>query len=357
MTTIFERLQAVWDSAKAGKAKKRAHFAISRDYIDKQLGPPFEPKKYYLQVRINEMFLAHEREWFAKYDPMVFAVGSYIYGKKLEASPYVIGPAMLEEFGQQVPLGMIFENTPVSGLHPYQGGPLTLTIILSKVERENNADKLLQVVEGISGAIAPSAAFSTYLEIAGTVMDGVEAILGLDETKPVVGYRTTINPDVGDMLEPAYFALIDEEEMQLERDWFWVRDSRLYYGKEQATAQPYRDNDFVLYSIAQGDSRHDEMTLPFYPLWETARDLAARPESHFWKEAKAQFSTLLRSLLDSPDLTKPDSDRLTDEYYQEIQQIRKKAALAASLTPGKGLSDEEAELRRRGDGLDVLDEL
>lgn len=355
MTSLGQRLQAMWNGAKAGKAQKRAHFAISRDHVDRPLGPPFKPREYYLQIRINEMFLANEREWFAKFDPMAFAVGSYIYDKQLEVSPYVVGPAMLKQFGQAVPLGMIFENTPVSGLHPYQGGPLTLTIMLGKVRRANNADRLLQVVESISAAIAPSAAFATYLSIAGTVMDGVDAILGLNETDAVLGYRVTINPDVGDTLQPTFFALIDEDEAEIDRDQFWVKDSRLFQGSQQATAQPYRDSDYILFSIAQGDSRHDEMTLPFYPLWEAARELAGRPDLHFWKEAKAQYLTLQRSLINSPDLTRIDNQRLRNEYLEELKGIREAAVLASELAGGIDLPKDEFELGQASDALDKLD--
>jgi hypothetical protein len=211
-------------------------------------------------------------------------------------------------------------------------------------------------VEGISAAIDPSATFSTYLKIAGTVLDGVEAILGLSATEPVLGYRTTINPDRKELLEPAYYALIDQEESELERDRFWVCESRLCHGETLASSAPYRDHDFVLFSIAQGDKRSDERILSFFPLWETALDLASRPELHYWKDAKAQFNTLKRSLLKSPDLTKPDSTRLRDQYFEELKQIRSDAVMEGELK-GSELSEEELELGRIADQLDALDQL
>ena len=73
---------------------------------------------------------------------------------------------------------MVFENTPVSGLHPYQGGSLSLTFVLYRVRRQNNADRLLRVLEGLSSAVDPSHTLSMYIRIANAVMDGIEVLLG-----------------------------------------------------------------------------------------------------------------------------------------------------------------------------------
>jgi hypothetical protein len=356
MYNFFNRVEALWNGLKAGQAKTRAHFMISRDHIENgaQLGSPFEARQQYFQIVINEMFLANQRQWFVNFDPMAFVASSYIYDKQLETLPLVVGPAMLEQFGQQVPLGMIFQNTPASGMHPYQGGSLTLVIILNRLQRQNNADKLLNVVESISGAIDPSTAFSVYLKVAKTVVDGVETLLGLQQTVPVLGYRLTINPDIGQIFEPAYCALIDAADQQIERNKFWVRESRLYYGDQLATAQPYRGNDFVLFSIAQGKERNDERTLPFYPLWETTQDFASRPGENFWQEAKAQFNTLKRELLESPDLTQPDSKRLRDTYFEELKKRRQDTIMEGQLVPTQ-LSDTEAELQHMATELNKLD--
>ena len=356
MPTLLDRVTTVWKKVRAGEAETRAHFAISQDHIHngEPLGAPFKAKQHYFQIVINEMFLSNTREWFVRYDPMTFVASNYIYGTERQTLPFVIGPAMLKQFEQQIPEGMIFENTPVSGLHPYQGGSLTLTVILNRLQRANNADKLLQVVEGLSSAVAPSIAVAAYLPIAGTVVDGVEAILGLDETVPVVGYHITINPDIGDTLEPSYFVLIDKDEVELERDRFWVRDKRLYYGETEETSQPYRDSDFILFSIAQGVVRTDERTLPFYSLWQTTRDLATQPAKHYWDEAKANFNALKRSLIKSPDLTEPDSKRLIDQYLEELKQRREDAILDADLAAGQELPDTEAELRRVTEELNKL---
>ncbi|MBI4528489.1 MAG: hypothetical protein HY695_32240 [Deltaproteobacteria bacterium] len=360
MKDLLERIQGLWNSAKSAPSKTRAHFPIPRTHVDngERLGPCFTDKVHYFQLLINQMFLADERAWFVHYDPMVFVASSYIYGTKIETSPFVVGPAMLERFGQKVPLGTIFKNTPVSGMHPYQGGALTLTIILNKLERQNNAERLLKLVEGVSSAIDVSTAFSAYLKIAGTIVDGVEAIFGLSQTVPLLGFHTTINPQVGQIFEPTYFVLIDADEREIKQEWFWVKDSQLHYGPKLENAQPYRQCDFILLQLAQGDKRNDERSLSFYPLWEKTRDLAAQASNkHFWDETKAHFNTLKRALLNSPDLTRPDYTRLKEEYLAEMKNLRTEAANEANLGDRGKLDKDETEMQRIAAELDDLDQL
>jgi hypothetical protein len=361
MRNLIENVQRWWDQMSSAKAKTRAHFSIDRRYVDDKqpIGPPFAAKQHYFQVIINEMFLANAREWFVEYDPMVVASASYIYDTKVETVPFVAGPSLLKGFIDQTPAGMIFRNTPVSGMNPYQGGAFTLTLVLYKVQRENNAEKLLQIVEGISKSLDPSHTLTAYLKVAETLVDGVEAILGLRQTVPLMGYRVTINPQINQELTPDYWVIIDEDsahkEVQPER--FRVRGQRLHAVDPQGKEAEYRDHDFVLFRIAQGDKRTDERTLPFFPLWTAAKDLAARGDDAFWKEAKAHFNTLKRSLLNSADLTVPDSQRLRDDYMKELTKLRIDSVAESNLAPDAEISEAERELRRVGAELDKLDNL
>jgi len=352
-------LQRLWDNAKAGETKNRAHFELERNQIDRSesLGEPFQPRKHYFQMIINEMFLAHQRQWFAQYDPMVFSVLSHIYDKDIVEVPKVTGPALLSHFKQEIPLGMVFKDTPVSGYHPYQGGAVSFTVILGQLQRQNNADRLLNVIEQVSGAINPSNSLTSFLQVATTIVDGVESLLGLSQSKALVGIRATINPNIGQELEPAYYVLIDAESDAIDRDKFWVKDNQLCYGDDLASAEPYREHDFVLFSIVQGLRRDDERTLSFYPLWETTQDLAARPDAHHWKEAKAHFNTLKRQLLNSPDLTRPDYQRLRNYFLEEIKRRREETVMESDLGGrSAGFSSEEQEMQRIADELDALDD-
>lgn len=355
MSNLFNRVESLWDNLKEGRAKTRAHFVIDRAHVANgdQLGPRFKQEQHYFQVILNQMFLAHTRLWYKEYDPVAFVNTSYIYDKnQLDSLPVIVGPTMLKGVQQEeVPAGMIFRNTPVTGLHPYQGGPLALMIILNRLERKNNAEKLLQVVESIAGAASPSTSLSLYLTLARTVVSGFETLLGLQQTMPVMGYRITINPDVGQVLEPAYYALIDADAQQVDRNKFWVCDSQLCYGDDITSAQPYHDHDFILFLLAQAPARSDERTLPFYPLWESTSDLAQKtPVNHYWEDAKAQFNALKRLVRGSPDLTRPDKDRLIEDYLGQMDRFHQEAKREGQLAPAQ-ISEEEQEFQRIADKL------
>src|ERR1700730_4344258 len=103
MSNFFNRIEDLWNNLQVGRVRTRAHFTVSRDHIDDGDQPksPFQAEQHYFQIIINEMFLANQRQWFVNYDPMAFVASSYIYGNQLETLPYVVGPGMLKQFGQE----------------------------------------------------------------------------------------------------------------------------------------------------------------------------------------------------------------------------------------------------------------
>ena len=99
-------------------------------------------------VVVNEMFLTHEREWASKYDPLVTVVSEFIYNNEMESVPVVVGPALLKEgLAENTPVGMTYRNTRAAGPHPFRGGRLILTVILSRVQRTDRASDLLNLVQ------------------------------------------------------------------------------------------------------------------------------------------------------------------------------------------------------------------
>lgn len=253
MKTLAERCKNLWKSTRKTPARIPSRAAIDHDHVDEggKLGIAFQPNEHYFQVRVNELYLTYSRQWFRTYDPMVLVVSEFIYHKKEEAVPFVVGPMMMQKIGQKMPAGMVFSDTRVAGLHPYRGGRLALTVVLYRVLGKDYLRKLLRIVESAANVLDFSTAVSTYVKVADVVLDGVEALLELGDTDPLIGLRKEFDPDAGEVLEPGYFALIDMDESELNTDELWVRDSRLVYGKSLADAKPFRDADYVLYSIAQ----------------------------------------------------------------------------------------------------------
>ena len=361
---LIDTVQGWYDNVRSGKTKTRAQFVVARDHVadDASPGAPFAAQQHYFQVVVNEMFLASSRQWFADYVPMAVAAVSFVYGKaEQQTVPFVIGPALLKGI-EKVPEGMIFRNTTVTGLHPYAGGAFTLTVLLNRLQTRNHAEQMLKLVEGVSSAVDPTQTLGPYLKLAGPIVDGVEALLGLDEAQAVLGYREAFNPQTGANFSNDYNVLIDADDAGIDRSRFWVKGSRLFMGSTLGAAKPYRDNDFVLFRIAQATQRNDVVTLPFYPLWEAAQDFAGQGTDAMWTEAKAQFNTLKREMNRSADLTEPDRTRLRDGYLAKLVALRTQSVDESKLSETKGFGAikpdaGEQRLREIARQLDKLDKL
>jgi hypothetical protein len=347
MTTILERCRDSLDRVRRGRTTMFSKVTIPHDHVigEELSTSAFQPDKHYFQVRINEMYLAYDRQWWANYSPMVFAVTEFIYDKREEGVPFVVGSSMMEKFGKELPANMDYSDTRVAGLHPYRGGALKLSFILYQVRREDYARNLLGFVESMTGILNVSLPLSNYVKIAGIALDGMESILGLQETVPLLGMRQERDQDANDQIQEGYFALIDVSDTQLKPEMLWVKQHQLHYGKTDVDAKPYREANFVLYSIRQTTERGDMRLLPFYPLYEQLIKDAASTYKSDWKRALVNLTSLVGSMLLSPDLTEDHAETLGDEYEANLREIHSKALKRVLQGPGEPVSPLDIKLR------------
>ena len=280
----------------------------------------------YFTIRVNEMYLSYSSKWFSTFDPVVFAVSEFIYGGQRRVVPFVVGPALLKGKMENLPEGMIFSNTTIAGTHPYKGDSLALTIVLSKVKQTDHLQKFIELIESTASTYMMDFAtmVNEYVKVAKVVMKGMENLMGMEETTPVVGFRKEINPNAGDDFKPGYSVLINKDQSLLQESRFWVKNDRLFYGDTIDTAVPYRDSDYVLYSIMKTTSRNDTSTL-FSAMWDDVRNYAIKEafiSEDKWQIIKSRMFGLQCVLTSSPDLTLPQADTLWNYYVAEIKKIR-----------------------------------
>lgn len=294
-----------------------------------QLEQRFEADNDYFQVTINQLFLKYERKWLTDIDPLVLVVSEFFYDRKMQEVPYIVGPGMIQQFVQREPHGMLFRNEKVAGLHPYCGGSLTLSVVLCQVPVGSPAQTFLGVLEKAAKQMDIATAVNPYLSVGKVILDGIDAILGLNKTIPLVGLRTTFNTVGGDPLKPNYFAIIDAENVKPES--LKVEKNQLLHAD---TGKPYQDADFVLYSLMRApDKRRDDCEqLPFHDLWERAVLEATSLKDGSWDNAKANLITLMNNIYLSPDLTHPQALELIDKYKTDLVSIHKNAIGIASLS-------------------------
>jgi hypothetical protein len=352
--SIRERLSTLWSHVRHAERESPTRLRIPSDHVDRPPsadasavsgaasdGERLTKDEHYFQVRVNELFLVNQRDWFTDFDPVVVANTEFLYERASVALPVVVGPSLIRD-AKTVPKGMIFTDTSVAGPHPYRGGPLKLTVILGKVVREDHARKLLGFVESATKIFDYATALGSYMKVATLILDGVEGLLGTGGDRMLIGLRTEIDPDAGDELAAGYHVLIDASDVKAEH--LWVRGHQLHYGRTEEGAEPFRDANYVLYSITRATDRTDTVKLPFYQQYEQSIGLAMQSSTdEQWKLAKASLATLAQTLRLSSDLTAPQADRLRELYKNEMLKERQKAVDISALSEAIELDPQVRE--------------
>jgi hypothetical protein len=323
MTNIIQSAAEIFDRVAFQHAWKCAFFNLEPEHTEEKAVTNFVPENHYFRLVINEMFLEHSTQFWATYEPMVFAAVEFIYGNNMREEPKVVGVNLLSADRQKLaPRGMRFIDTPISGLHPYIGGDFTFTVILYQNQITDYLRNLVSIVEKVVGAFNPSIALPNYLGVSNVILDGMDMILGTKKVVPVIAVRQGMNVALKGEFKPGYFVLINKPEQEIDQNKFWVKGNRLCFGESLLKAEPYADTDYVLLSIAQLTERTDVALLPFSLLWEETRRLVSKSNS--WEDAKLSFGTLCTEVELSPDLTAPQKEKLSEEYRSKFVEIRKK---------------------------------
>lgn len=285
----------------------------------------------YFSVRLNQLALARGRSWWVSVSPMAFVVTEFQYGTERISVPFVVGPSMLEQYGQPVPNGMLFEDTLVAGPHPYIGGRISITTILYQVPRTSEAKRLLSLVESAGGAFGAATALGAYLKMATVLLDGVEALLSIDGVRPVAGRRHEVNPDLDDTLGSGYFALMDPAVSAAS---LRVQGRRLLQDSRSGLQEP-AGVDFLLYSLGTTTRRTDLDQLSFARNLREAEKVAATEGSDDgWKRAKGLMSAAFSEIIDSPDLTREHGDALREEYRARLLVLKVEAQRNNDMAAG-----------------------
>ena len=335
--------------------------AIPRDHIDEnQAGAPewnFKKDQHYFQVIINEMFLVNSRQWFNQIDPVVYIVSEFIYNGQPQIVPFIVGPGLVKRLGvpDEYNKGILLRNTNVSGIRPYRGGGLTLTVVLCQ-SNNNLLRPLLDMIESVSGALDFSPVLAPYMKIANVLMDGFQMLYDSNGVTPVVGLRDSYGPSVNVPFQPGYYALIDASAIDSKQ--LWVVDRQLKVGNTLETAVPFRSADYVLYSISNpvDNTRDDIDTLPFGDIWERVKKEAATPvDDPDYKNAKIMMVNLYQNIVLSPDLTEPQADTLTDSFKDRMVAIHQRAVSLGLMGGEEGVEEDNRAVSARKNALDILD--
>jgi hypothetical protein len=337
MGDLFDRLGRFVQNLESGPVPlpKAMAFPPERCLPEGSAGMQFSQNHCYLTLTINELFLANARKGWADYQPMVISATSFIRQNTTVTVPAVVGPSLFEQSQLKLPSGLLLNDIDIAGPFPYKGGNITINLLLYRVRHSDYARNMLRLVEGVSKAIGPAADLSLLGKVGGTLLDGLETVIGLGETEPVMGHRFTISPVGPGGLRTFYAALIGDQAPP--RDLLSVDHGRLRVGSGSQIAE-FTASDYVLYSMFAPGRRTDETTLPFYGLYERARTDAFRGGEENWKAAKATLSELWQQMMLSADLTSDQAEELFEQWKQEIIAQRRLGEATREMSAGQQAS-------------------
>ncbi len=316
----------LWDNIKSAPTFVPTYIEFPAGQTDEPNQPAeFDSRQHYFMMSVCEMFLSYQRLWHQDFSPMVFSVCNFSYDGKILEIPYVIGPSLLKKFEQRLPKGMLFLNTPVVGMYPWRGGNVSLSVVLCRVKETNNAEKLLNVIEEVSGSLDLSSGLSQYTKIGRVVLSGFETLMGFEQTSPLLGLNNNFGQEAGHVFRPGYHAIIHAQD--LDKSKFWIKNNKLCYGKTLESSEEYRDDDFVLFRIGISNKREELLSLPFHDEYnEIYNDIKNQNKitDEYRNSLRSKMIHLAVSIMQCPDLTPAQASSIWDEKVNEINAFVEK---------------------------------
>jgi len=298
---------------------------------DSDLGK-LNPGQHYFTVKVNEMFLSQQRQWFIEIEPMVICLTSYQYGPGEIDNPFIVGSNLLNSKIQNVPPGMVFRDTRVAGIHPFSGGRFVLGIVLCQSQSGNLLKDAIGFIEKVSGLLSDNikALVGSYAAMASTIIGGIDNLLNSKQVEPLFGFRKEFDADSKEGFSGGYYLMIDKSAKGLDFEKFFVKNNRLCYGQDMDSALPYVDvqnlakSEYVLFSITKSDTRSDFKTLPVYQSYnKILEELKAAPEvsTDHKEKIKGKLRVLNIEMRQSPDLTETEAKTLMEKFVKEVSEL------------------------------------
>ncbi|MBP2316820.1 hypothetical protein [Azospirillum soli] len=354
MPTLADRIKTLFDTIGAGKMPVPETLVIPPKQCEPVTSAGYEIRQNhdYFQFKIDEIFLASGREWWATYDPMVVVLINFLYNDKMIAVPAVVGTQLFGQPRDMVPHGAVLHDTHITGPHPFRGGRISVSIILYKVKRNDYARNLLKFMEQVSGLLAVGASVEMASKLGNIVVDGLESILDLGDTTPIVGHRFEIDTSSVRGFVANYYSLINSAGSDVSK--LRVVDGRLHLQSEDGVFEKFTSSDYVLYSVSGRESRNDVSSLPFYRLRDQALEAAMIGDQENYQRAKALLLALFQQMVLSPDLCKHQVRVLFDEFKSELMNKHREAVDVLTMSAKREAAKPVSEFNEVNRALDEL---
>lgn len=329
------------------RRERNTQMAWGRIAPDHVLGAPrpapFKVNDDYVIVRLGSMFIAQNRVLWLKLSPLLHAAVSMKGSKAQRDETPVIGPAQFGDLAAAPADRSVVLNQRLAGPAVWRGGDLNIAAGLFAVPKDQAAAALLSTLSQLSG-LGGIPGLKEALQIANIVKSGVEGLIGLAGTRPVLGVKDALSDTSG--AGPCVLAGLAAPAAAVDFSTLWVRDGRLYAGAGVGQLSPLQTFDHVLIAVERGQPRQDWRGLPSLTPHEGRFAEALRASgadaAEIGKRLNQAFRAFDADLGTEEDLTDSDKSRIRAEVAADL-----KARLARIADP-LGLGAQAIETRSIG---------
>lgn len=319
---IGEILEGIFRSP----GRQMAWGRIPANQITGQRQPaPFEAEQDYVIVRLGSMFLRDSRVLWLKFAPLAHATVSAAGRTAKRTESAVVGPAQFGDLATAPANRSVVLNQRLSGPTVWRGGDLAIDAGLFAVSRDEAAVALLTTVGQLAGLGVPGA--TQTVEVANIVKSGVESILGLQGTRPILGVREALKDHrvagEGEAAGPCLLAGIAAPANEVDFKQLWVKDGRLHIGPSADQLRVYEARDHLLIAVERGAPREDwrglPSLLPHEDAFKAALSDSPGASGTVQERANAAFRAFDADLIAEEELTEPDKDRIRGQVIADLQ--------------------------------------
>jgi hypothetical protein len=323
MPSLSDLLDAIWHTPNRQMAWGRIP---ARQVLGTKAPTAFAPNDDYVVVRLGSMFLKDSRVLWLKLSPLAHAIVTQAGRTMSRTETAVIGPVQFGDLASAPADRTMVLNQRLAGPAVWRGGDLVIAAGLFAVPKDQAASTLLETVGQLSALGIPG--LKQGIEIAGIVKAGVEGLIGLKGTKPVLGVKDALGDPAtapsGTEAAPCVLAGMAAPAAEVDFARLWIREGRLWSGGSADALTPYERHDHLLVVIERGPPRQDWRGLPTLTPHEAAFDAVLRATGLTKEAAEAQlneaFAPFDADLSAEPELTDSDKDRVRGEVIAELKK-------------------------------------
>ncbi len=245
----------LWSIFKAKSAKLFWQRLPDESVIGETKTGTIEKDQAYFVVRMREMYVRTARILWRKYYPLLHG---YVTHQKVKEHS-IAGPGQLRELGEANLERIVNLNYRLAGPTPYRGDDVKILCGLYSVPGQDAAKALIDKVSSLAGL--GGIALGQAPQIAGVVKQGIESVLGLNESTLQLGISDTFFLPNNPLRSGVYVGIAAESQV-VKPEWLWLKNGRLVVGNDPVQASPYNVYDYMVLAVERRDHRDDWPSLP-----------------------------------------------------------------------------------------------